>query len=269
MDVGIRSPLVDFFRRGEVAKDVRLLAARGALAPRAHEQIALLVLLTGDGDQEVREASEATLSAIPAGSMASFLGRSDVPDALRDFFRARGIEPASGGDESDAPLVDSEPVESGESGESADGTGEAAEDDDPARRGAAQKLAQMNVAERMKAAMKGSKEERSILIRDPNKLVSVSVLSSPKVTQSEIEGFAKMANVSEEILRIIGMSRAWTKNYGVISALTRNPKTPLSVSMNFVLRLNDKDLKMIAMDRNLQEPLKLAVRKRLTSGKKE
>ena len=76
-----------------------------------------------------------------------------------------------------------------------------------------------------------------------------------------------MGNVSEEVLRIIGMSRAWTKNYGVIAALTRNPKTPLSVSINFVARLNDKDLKSISMDRNLQEPLKLAVRKRLQGGK--
>jgi hypothetical protein len=268
MDLGIRSPLIDFFRRGEVAKDVRMLAARGAMAPRAHEQVALLALLTEDAEPEVRAAAEATIAAIPSDSLALFLGRSDVPDQLRDFFRQRGVEPVAGGqagsEEGDAPLVDAEPEQAGDAPAASEGG-----DSEEARAGVAQKLATMNVAERMKAAMKGSKEERSILIRDPNKLVSVSVLSSPKVTQSEIEGFAKMANVSEEILRIIGMSRAWTKNYGVVSALTKNPKTPLSVTMNFVQRLNDKDLKLIAMDRNLQEPLKLAVRKRLTAGKKE
>ncbi len=95
------------------------------------------------------------------------------------------------------------------------------------------------------------------------------MLSSPKLTESEVESFAKMANVSEEVLRIIGMNRAWVKNYGVIHALTKNPKTPLAISMHFVQRLNDKDLKMIALDRNLQEPLKLAVRKRLTSPEKK
>ena len=93
-----------------------------------------------------------------------------------------------------------------------------------------QKLALMGVAERMKAAMKGSKSERAILIRDPNKLVSAAVLSSPKLTESEVENFAKLANVSEEVLRIIGQNRGWTKNYGVIAALTKNPKTPLAVS---------------------------------------
>ena len=129
-----------------------------------------------------------------------------------------------------------------------------------------QKLALLGVAERMKAAMKGTKSERAILIRDPNKLVSSAVLSSPKLTESEVENFAKLANVSEEILRTIGMNRAWMKNYGVVAALTKNPKTPLAVSMRFVQRLNDRDLKMIVLDRNLQEPLKLAVRKRIVEG---
>ena len=110
MDVGIRSPLLDFFRRGEVAKDVRLLAARGALAPRAHEQVALLAMLTEDGDAEIRAAAEATIAAIPNESLAFFLGRSDVPDGLREFFRGRGIEPMSGGDIADDPLIDPEAV---------------------------------------------------------------------------------------------------------------------------------------------------------------
>ncbi len=124
----------------------------------------------------------------------------------------------------------------------------------------------MTIAERMKRAMKGTREERAVLVRDPNKLVSVGVLSSPKLTESEVEAFAKMANVSEEVLRIVGNNRAWTKNYAVVAALTRNPKTPLAISMKFVQRLNDRDLKMIALDRNVQEPLKLAIRKRLVSA---
>jgi hypothetical protein len=264
MDVGLRSPLIDFFKRGEVARDVRLLAARGALAPRAHEQIALLAILTEDGDPEVRGAAETTIALIPTDSLAGFLGRTDVAEGLRDFFRGRGIEPAPGGSASDEPLVDTESDTDALAVVPLEGEGE----DDASRQSASQRLGQMNVAERMKAAMKGSKEERAILIRDPNKLVSASVLSSPKLTESEVESFAKLANVSEEVLRVIGMNRAWVKNYGVIAALTRNPKTPLSVSLHFVQRLNERDLKMIALDRNLQEPLKLAVRKRLTSDKK-
>ncbi len=111
MELGVRSPLVDFFKRGEVAKDVRLLAARGALAPRAHEQMALLALLTEDGDEEIRAAAEATLASIPADSLAGFLGRTDVSEGMREFFRGRGVEPAPGADiEEDEPLVDTSPT---------------------------------------------------------------------------------------------------------------------------------------------------------------
>jgi hypothetical protein len=266
MDVGLRSPFLDFFRRGEVARDVRMLAARGALAPRAHEQVALLALLTEDADPEVRGTAEATIAQIPSATLSTFLAKADVPDLLRDFFRARGIEPAArvAGDD-DSPLVDADADAGGGTAEEPSDPGD---NPDAPRQGAAEKLAQMNVAERMKCAMKGTKEERAVLIRDPNKLVSVSVLSSPKLSESEVESFAKMANVSEEVLRIIGSNRGWTKNYGVVAGLTRNPKTPLAVSLRFVQRLNDRDLKIAALDRNLQEPLKLALRKRLQGGDK-
>jgi hypothetical protein len=260
MDFGFKSPLVDFFKRGDVAKDVRLMAARGAIAPRAHEQVALLALLTEDGDPEVKRAAEMTIASIPTASLAAFLGRADVSEGLREFFRARGIEPAPDSTSNDDPLVDAEP-ESTETGE--------AEQSDDKRVSVTQRLALLTVADRIKVAMKGSKDERAVLIRDPNKLVSVSVLSSPKVTESEVESFAKMLNVSEEVLRLIGMNRAWIKNYGVIAALSKNPKTPVAVTMHFVQRLTERDLKAITLDRNIQEPLKLAARKRLTAGVKK
>lgn len=274
MDLGLRSPMLDFFKRGEVAKDVRLLAASGKLAPRALDQIALLAMLTDDGDAEVRAAAEATLASIPNESMAGFLGRSDVPEGLREFFRARGLEPAPGVEVSDEPLVDAEAAAAadepaGATAESAAGTAEGGEDEEEDSQSITQRLSLMNVAERMKAAMKGSKSERAILIRDPNKLVSAAVLSSPKLTESEVENIAKLANVSEEVLRTIGQNRGWTKNYGVVAALTKNPKTPLAVASRFVQRLSDRDLKMIALDRNLQEPLKLMVRKRIAESQEK
>ena len=116
--------------------------------------------------------------------------------------------------------------------------------------------------ERMKLATRGTREQRSVLVRDPNRLVAAAVLSSPKLTDSEVEQFAKMANVAEDVLRVIGTNRAWTKNYGVVAGLVRNPKTPLAISMNLLQRVNDKDVRLIALDRNIPEPLRLAARKR-------
>jgi hypothetical protein len=249
MDPGFRSPLVDFFIRGEVARDVRLMAAEGTLAPKAHEQVALLVLLSDDQDPEVAAIANATVSALPAQPLQAFLARSDVPSQMRDFFAARGILP---GDQAAAdaagPLI-----------ESAAAAVEAAEENDETD--TSQVLASLSILQRMKLAMKGTKGQRAQLIRDSNKLVAAAVLSSPKLTESEVEAFAKMANVSEDVLRTIAMNRTWVKNYGVIAGLTRNPKTPPGISMQMVQRLNERDLKMLAIDRNVPEGVRLAARK--------
>jgi len=91
-------------------------------------------------------------------------------------------------------------------------------------------------------------------------------LSSPKLTGQEVEAIAKMANVGEDVLRVIGTNRQWTKNYGVVAGLVRNPKTPVAVSLNLLQRINDRDVKLLALDRNISEPVRMAARKRAANA---
>jgi hypothetical protein len=255
MDVGVKTPLVDFFRRGDVARDVRLQAAQGALAPRAHEQLALLAMLTSDADAEIAAAANATLDAIPAASLAAFLARNEVSSEMREFFATRGVQPASDpAADADKPMVDTS-------------TGPEIADEEDDEKSAMQRLSEMSVPQKMSRATKGTREERSILIRDPNKLIAVAVLSSPKLTDSEVESIAKMSSVSDEILRIIANTRICMKNYVVASALARNPKTPLPVSMNLLNRLNEKDLKTLSTNRNVPEVLRTTARKKVVLDK--
>jgi hypothetical protein len=250
------TPLLDLFKRGEVERDVRLQAAQGTLAPRAHEQLAILVLLLEDPDREIREVADETLNRIPVEVLEKFLARSDVAVDLREFFGDRGIFPAEIPPievDYDDPLIDA----AGEEGEVAE---------DGERMSGTQELAAMNFPQRLRAAMKGTREQRAILIRDPNKLICASVLSSPKVSIPEVEGFARMQNVSEDVLRIIGSNRAWLKSYGVILALTKNPKTPLSLSMNLMSRLTSKDLAKLSVDRNVPEALRISSRKKVVAN---
>src|SRR5712691_10666472 len=103
------TPLFDFFRRGEVDRDVRLLAAQGGLAPRAHEQLSILMLLLDDGDAEIRHTAESTLNRIPNPVLSAFLARSDVPVATREFFAGRGVFPAetaTAAEEAEQPLIE-------------------------------------------------------------------------------------------------------------------------------------------------------------------
>jgi hypothetical protein len=264
-DPGLRTSLVDFFKRGEVAHDIRLQAARGGMAPRAHEQIALLMLLVDDDDSEITAAAEATLSTIPRPVLEAFLARSDVSTEMREFFAGRGIQPAAvPAATADEPLVEAAGPD--------EGPGDALPvDEEPpegqVRASTVQKIAGLNIAQRMTLAMKGSREERAVLIRDPNKIVAVAVLSSPKLSDTEVESIAKMANVSDEILRMIGFSRAWTKNYTVVHALVRNPKTPVALSMNLLSRLNDKDLRNLSTNRNVPDVIRVTARKRVVIEK--
>ena len=121
---------------------------------------------------------------------------------------------------------------------------------------ALQRVFRLNTAEKVITALKGSREERAILVRDPNRIVSSAVLGSPRLTEPEIESFAGMKSVSSELLRAIGGNKDWTKRYGVVSNLVRNPRTPLSISLTMVPRLNPRDLKTISVDRNVPEVIR-------------
>jgi hypothetical protein len=97
-------------------------------------------------------------------------------------------------------------------------------------------------------------------------MIAAAVLSSPKLSEPEVEAFARMASISEEVLRVIGGNRAWTKNYNVVLGLTKNPKTPLAMTLNFMPRLSSRDLQMLSVDRNVPEPLRVAARKRVVAN---
>ena len=262
MDPGYRSPLIDMFRRGEAPRDVCLLAARGVLAPRAHEQLALLVMLVDDNDAEVAAQAAATISRLPAAPLSAFLARGDVPEEMRGFFARRGVEPKMPPATAAAaaePLLDTLvdlPSVGNESDEK--------ETDDE---GQSRVLSGLPVADRLKLAMKGTREQRAQLIRDPNKIVATAVLSSPKLTEAEVEAFVKMGNVSEDVLRTIGTNRSWLKNYTVALGLARNPKTPPALSMQMMHRLTEKDVKMLSIDRNIPEALRMTARRMLIKSK--
>ena len=125
--------------------------------------------------------------------------------------------------------------------------------ENPLVRSVYQRILTLNVGQKAILAMKGGREERVILVRDTNKLVALGVLKNARLTEGEVEMIASMRNVSEEILRNVGINREWSQNYAVVANLVRNPRTPPSLSTNFVARLNNKDLKLLCADRNVPE----------------
>lgn len=128
-------------------------------------------------------------------------------------------------------------------------------------RGAYQKIMTLNTAQKAILAMKGGREERTILIRDTNRVVALAVIKNPRMPDGEVETIAGMRNVHEEVLRLIGANREWTKNYTVTLALVRNPRTPPGISTNFIVRLNNRDLKFLSKDKNVPEIIRRMAKK--------
>lgn len=124
-----------------------------------------------------------------------------------------------------------------------------------------QRVARMRVVERMQLALKGGREERMLLIRDPNKMVQRAVLQSPRVSEQEIESYAAMTTVSEEVLRRIATNRQYIKSYTITRCLVFNPKTPLDISLPMMNRLLPNDLKTLSNSKNVPETLRTNAQK--------
>lgn len=255
MHLGVSSPVVEVFVKGGVPREVRLLAARGQVSSEGNERLALLALMTADEDVDIAALAAATVDALPAPVLSDFLGRDDVPSELRTWFaERRGLTAAAAPDATDrqpdattaADVLDvvDRPVP---------------EDEEQAH----QLLTSLPVPDKIKLATLGRREQRAILIRDPNRIVSTAVLASPKLTETEVENFSRMQNVSDEVLRIIGTSRAWTKSYLVVSSLVKNPRTPPTISLALLGRLLERDVKGLTVNRNVPESVRLAARKQL------
>jgi len=124
-----------------------------------------------------------------------------------------------------------------------------------------QKIAKLDIKGRIALAVRGGKEERSILIRDGTKLVALAVLDSPKVTDGEVEGYALQKNVLEAVLRQIPLKRKFAKNYNIMRNLVFNPRTPLDLSLGLMKGLMAHDLKNLAGNKEVAETIrKLALR---------
>ena len=109
----------------------------------------------------------------------------------------------------------------------------------------------MNARDRMKLAMKGDREARSILIRDSNRVVAAAVIHNPRIMDQEIENIAAMRTVTDEVLRLIALNRAWARSYPIIHNLVRNPRSPIPTVIGILPRIHSKDLQQLSRNRNV------------------
>lgn len=132
---------------------------------------------------------------------------------------------------------------------------------EPKRENTLQKIKNLDVKGRIQLALKGNKEERSLLIRDGTKVVALAVLEAPKLADGEVEQFASQKNVLEAVLRQIPLKRRFMKNYIVVRNLVANPRTPLDLGLGLMKNLLTQDLKNLASNKEVSETIrKLALK---------
>ena len=251
---------------------IRRKGAAGDLPIPLEEKIEILILLSGDSDEEIRQTAFHTLvnwnraelcqllsdgatpwsvidylaSYIVPGQkdlIAALLANPGVPPDIADWVKQAPARPTN-----DPPPLPGAgaPMDESEQGDKKD----------PERQTLLQRINAMTPAEKIKTALTGNQEERLVLIRDSNKLVARAVLGSPKLSDAEVEAFAMMKNVTEEVLRLIAMNRAFMKRYSVAVNLVNNPRTPLDVTLPLLNRLNERDLKNLSLNKNVPETLR-------------
>ncbi len=130
------------------------------------------------------------------------------------------------------------------------------------------RIAVMTVSEKIKLAYSGGKEERRILMCDANKLVGSAVLKGRGLTVNEVESFCGMRHLDEDIFRKIAQNREWMRKPAIISALVKNPKVNLAVTLPLIKRLVERDLKAVMRDPNLPEGIRISARKLLLERRK-
>lgn len=243
------------------------------------EKIQILILLSRDKDQEIRNKAFQTLRSwngqelqqflsdpttalsaldfaanyLVAGHkelMEAILGNTALPDDLREAVRQASASLKASATASAASPAAGPPV----SEETPEGA--AKDKKNGERETLLQKISRMTPAEKIKTALTGNQEERLLLIRDSNKLVARAVLQSPKLSDAEIEAYAAMKNVSEEVLRLVSTNRAFMKSYSVVRSLLNNPRSPIDITLPLLTRLNERDLKGLSLNKNVAETLR-------------
>ncbi|HEY6838096.1 MAG TPA: hypothetical protein VI389_05065 [Geobacteraceae bacterium] len=295
------SAVASAFVKAEATKETKLSAVHGDVSLSPCDRATVLVILSQDSEREVKEAAIRGLRELPESAALEIASTQGVHPRILDILaRLHYTKPAivtllvahpdiepqtlafledkagvkaekiESQPEPHSPQA-AEPIEPHEAAEDEASTEESGEIDEESDEFKSKyQLAQsMGVADKIKMALTGDKEWRTLLLKDSNKLVNGSVVKNPRITEAEVLGITKSVVQNEEILRIICMNKEWIKNYNIRKALALNNKTPLPSALRFLSTLTEKDLASIAKSKNISSVISTQARRLLLNKVKK
>lgn len=123
------------------------------------------------------------------------------------------------------------------------------------------KVQRLGVGEKIKMAQTGNGEVRGVLLRDSNKMVCMTVMANPKLTDAEVEAVARNRSIFEEALRLIVKNKEWMKNYSIMNSIVNNPKTPPPLAIGQIKFLKKRDLNKLEKNKNVSEVVRNTAKK--------
>jgi len=121
----------------------------------------------------------------------------------------------------------------------------------------------MSIGQKIKLALRGNGDARTILLRDGSKLVRRFVLMNPRINDTEIVAITRNKTVDEDLLRMISEKREWMRLYQVRVGLATNPKTSLPIAIRLVGTLDERDVRQISKSKNVQQGVAAQARRLL------
>lgn len=282
------------FVRPDAADEEKLRVVRAELEATPLERATLLFFLCYDKNPQIKAAALSAMRGLPLSLVLEIASspsthprlldliarlhgsdqhvcllladREDLLPATRELIAGK-VE-ASVPSEPEEPLADEAASDEGVEEETVEGEEPEEEPEEEEYKSKYQLAQTMGVGEKIKTALTGDKEWRSILIKDSNKLVNGAVVKNPRITEPEILAISKSAIQNDEIIRVICHNKEWVKNYEIRKALVLNHKTPLPVALRFLSFLTEKDLGSIAKSKNVSSVLANSARRTLAGKKK-
>lgn len=226
---------IALLQAGQVPEAIRREAAAGRLSLPFGDRLTILVYLA-EHDPDSAETASATLGQLHPDAVADVLADPLCPDPVLAWFGTGPLALTDASEEEQQALRTPAPTQGGE--------------------GLLVRLARMSPPQRVQAALRGSRDERMILIRDTNRVVWRAVLDSPRLSESDVELIAAMRNIHEDALRYISGQRRFMRSLSVVRNLVNNPRTPLDVALPLLKHLFAVDLQFIARNRMVSEQIR-------------
>lgn len=244
--------------RPDAPAELKQTVITGAIEALSWERATLLFFLCYDKDSAIKSAAITALRQLSPVSVSEALHCPDINPRVSELLKRFHPE---------LPSVSPSPQPDVLQPETEEESSEKSESEE--FRSKYQMAQTMGVGEKIKMALTGDKEWRSILVKDSNKLVNGAVVKNPRITEPEILAISKSAIQNDEIIRVICQNKDWVKNYEIRKALVLNHKTPLPVALRFMGFLSEKDLGGMAKSKNISSVLSNQARRMLTNKKKD